>query len=166
MVGIWLCHIPTLHHFYVIKQFHVMNSQNSFLPKYVWINLDYYITVSSKRLPEKMHSHIDCICLVLLHCVFSNVSSNCLLEKRQNHIGCIYLTRHCQSFSWGFPNLYPSTQSHSLLEFVPLSLRVVLCPNSCIKLSQIWVTIIITFTWWTFTFFTIKRQVTQSWWNF
>ena len=47
-----------------------------------------------------MHTHIDCICWVLLHCAFSNVSSNFLPERRQNHSGCICLTfLHC-----GFSN--------------------------------------------------------------
>ena len=41
-----------------------------------------------------MHSHIGCICLTFLHCVFSNVSSNCLLERMQNHTGCICWTFH------------------------------------------------------------------------
>ena len=31
---------------------------------------------SSNRFPERMHSHIGCICLSFLHCVSSDVSSN------------------------------------------------------------------------------------------
>ena len=37
-----------------------------------------------------------CIGLTFLHCVFSNASSNCLHEKMQSHIGCICMTDiHC-----------------------------------------------------------------------
>ena len=39
-----------------------------------------------------MHSHIGCICLTFLHCVFSNVFSKRLHERIHNHIGCIFLT--------------------------------------------------------------------------
>ena len=44
------------------------------------------------RLPERMQRCTGCICLIFLHCVFSNVSSNHLHEMRHNHIGCICLT--------------------------------------------------------------------------
>ena len=57
-----------------------------------------FSNVSSNRLPEKMHSHIGCICLTFLHCVFSNVFSKLLHRRMQSHIGCIYLTfLHCVS---------------------------------------------------------------------
>ena len=36
-----------------------------------------------------MQSHIGCICLIFLHCVFSNVSSNCPLERMHSRIGCM-----------------------------------------------------------------------------
>ena len=46
--------------------------------------------------PEWMQSHIGCICLAFLHCVFSNVSSNGLYRRMHNHIGCICLSfLHC-----------------------------------------------------------------------
>ena len=52
--------------------------------------------VSSNRLPEKRHNRIGCICLIFLHCEFSNVASNCLVEKIHSHSGCICLTfLHC-----------------------------------------------------------------------
>ena len=52
--------------------------------------------VSSNRLPERMQSHIGCICLTFLRCAFSNVSSNGLPEKMQSHTDCICLTfLHC-----------------------------------------------------------------------
>ena len=61
-----------------------------------WLHLFDFSKVSSKRLPEKMHSHIDCICSTFHHCAFSNVSSNCLLKKRHNRTGYICLTfLHC-----------------------------------------------------------------------
>ena len=53
-------------------------------------------SVSSNSLPEKMHSHIGCICIVFLHCVFSNVTSVRLDQSRHNHTGCICLAfLHC-----------------------------------------------------------------------
>ena len=55
-----------------------------------------FLNVSSNCLPERMKSHIGCICLTFLHCVFSNVSSNWLPESMKNHIDCICLTfLHC-----------------------------------------------------------------------
>ena len=64
---------------------------------FVWLLLHrVFSNVSSNHLHERMHSHIDCICLTFLHCVFSNVSLNCMPEKRQSHIGCICLAfLHC-----------------------------------------------------------------------
>ena len=38
-----------------------------------------------------MQSHASCICLIFLHCVFSNASSNCLHQRMQSHTGCICL---------------------------------------------------------------------------
>ena len=35
-----------------------------------------FLNVTSMHLDRRMHSHIGCICLAFLHCVFSNVSSN------------------------------------------------------------------------------------------
>ena len=51
--------------------------------------------VSSNRLPEKMHSHIGCICLTFLHCAFLNASSKHQLKKMQSHIGC-NCAWHCE----------------------------------------------------------------------
>ena len=51
-----------------------------------------FSNVSSKNLHKRMQSHIGCICWTFCHCVFSNVSSNCLPEKRHSHIGCTCLT--------------------------------------------------------------------------
>ena len=72
-----------------------------------------FSNVSSSRLPERMHSHIGCICLAFLHCAFSNVSSNCLLEKRQRHIGCICLTfLRCAFWNVSSKRLPEKRQSH------------------------------------------------------
>ena len=43
-----------------------------------------FLNVSSNCLPERMKSHIGCICLTFLRCVFLNVSSNDLSEKRRS----------------------------------------------------------------------------------
>ena len=50
-----------------------------------------FSNVSSNGLPEKRHSRIGCICLNFLHCAFSNVSANRLPEWMQSHTGCICL---------------------------------------------------------------------------
>ena len=55
-----------------------------------------FSNVSSNCLHQRMHSHIGCICLTFLHCVFSNVSSNRLYVRMHSHIGCICWTfLHC-----------------------------------------------------------------------
>ena len=36
--------------------------------------------------------HLGCICLIFLHCAFSNVFSNCLNQRMHNHTGCICAT--------------------------------------------------------------------------
>ena len=51
-----------------------------------------FSNASSNCLYGKMQSHIGCICLTFLHCVFSNVSIKNLDQRRQSHIGCICLT--------------------------------------------------------------------------
>ena len=72
-----------------------------------------FSSVSSNGLPEKRHSHIGYICLILLHCAFSNVSSNCLPERRHNHIGCILLTfLHCAFSNVSSKSLDLNRQSH------------------------------------------------------
>ena len=44
----------------------------------------------------RIHSRIRCICLIFLHCAFSNDPSNSVPEKRHNRIGCICLNfLHC-----------------------------------------------------------------------
>ena len=91
-----------------------------------------FSNVSSNGLPEKRHSHIGCICLTFLHCAFSNVASNCLHEKWHSHIDCIYLTLWCcQSFSSRLSHL------NNFQGLFPLPLWVVLCPNCSLKLSKI-----------------------------
>ena len=47
--------------------------------------------VSSSHLPPRMKSHTGCICLTFPHCAFSNASSYCLPERMQSHTGCICL---------------------------------------------------------------------------
>ena len=65
--------------------------------------------VSSNGLPQRMHSHIGCICLAFLHCAFSNVSSSGLLEMRHSRIGCICVTFLLHYwFSQGNININPS----------------------------------------------------------
>ena len=71
-----------------------------------------YSNVSSNGLPERMHTHIGCICSTFLHCVFSNVSSNGFPERMHTHIGCICLAfLHCV-FS-NEPSNSPPMKTHS-----------------------------------------------------
>ena len=64
-------------------------------------------------LPMKMQSHIDCMCLTFLHCVFSNVSSNRLPVRMQSHIGSMCLTFLRCVFSNVFSSgLHARMQSH------------------------------------------------------
>ena len=51
-----------------------------------------FLNVSSSSLSDRIHNCTGCICLTLIHRVFSNVSSNCLPKMMQSHIGCICLT--------------------------------------------------------------------------
>ena len=51
-----------------------------------------FSNVSTSCLGQRMQSHTGCTCLAFLRCVFSNVSSNCLNDRMQNRIGCICLT--------------------------------------------------------------------------
>ena len=52
--------------------------------------------VSLKNFQKSRQRHTDCICLIFLHCVFSNVSSDRPHVKRHIYIGCICLTfLHC-----------------------------------------------------------------------
>ena len=60
----------------------------------------------------RIHSRIRCICLIFLHCAFSNDPSNSVPEKRYSHIGCICFTfLHC-AFSYVASNgFYKRMQS-------------------------------------------------------
>jgi len=101
-----------------------------------------------------------------LHCAFSNESSNGLFEKMHSHIDCIFLIQsHCQSFPSRLSNLRLSNQSHNLQEFVPMPQLVVICPNGCFKLSQIYDWQSVTFAWQTFTFSWLMSgwQMSQKW---
>ena len=68
-----------------------------------------FSNVSSNGLPEKKQSHIACICLTLPHCALSNVSLNRLPVKIQSHIGCICLTFLHSAFSNVPSNGLPET---------------------------------------------------------
>ena len=78
--------------------------------------------VFSKRLPEKMQSHIDCICLIFLHCAFSYVSSKCLPQKMHSHIGCIWMTFLYCGFSNVSSNCLPQMM-HNHTDCICLTFR-------------------------------------------
>ena len=55
-----------------------------------------FSNVSSNCLPEQRQSRTGCICLAFLRCAFSNVSSKRSPQQRQNYIGCICVAfLHC-----------------------------------------------------------------------
>ena len=114
-----------------------------------------FSNVSSNCLPEKMQSHIGHIYSTFLHCAFSNVSSNCLPVMMHSHTGCICLTLWTfQSFSSWFLHLNPLNKSHDFQEFGPLLLCVVLCPNGCFKLRKFYDWLLVSINYkHTFTFF-------------
>ena len=67
-----------------------------------------------------MHNHTGCICLIFLHCVFSNVSSNCLHMRMHNHTGSICLSS--PQFWLPSPELqycHKIFSSHSCLDYAP-----------------------------------------------
>ena len=66
-----------------------MEAKSSWLHTFTFLH-SAFSNVSPNVLPEKMQSHIGCICVTFLCCGFSNVSSNCLPERMHNHIGCIF----------------------------------------------------------------------------
>ena len=97
-----------------------------------------FSNVASTRLHEKRQTYIAGICWSFHRCVFSNVFLNGLHNKRHSQIGCICgVQLHCQLFSYGFLHLHPLKKSNNF-PFVWLPFCVVLCPNDCFKLSQIY----------------------------
>ena len=73
-----------------------------------------FSSVESKSLDQSMHIHIGYICLAFLHCVFSNVSSRHLHKTMQNHIGCICKTFPQCEFSNVSSNCLPEKRhSHT-----------------------------------------------------
>ena len=75
---------------------------------------------ATNYLPQKRQSYIGYICLVFLHCAFSNVSSNFLPENRQSRIGCICWTFfHC-AFSNVFSKRLPENR-HSHTGYICLA---------------------------------------------
>ena len=94
-----------------------------------------FSSVPSNGLPERMHSHTDCICLTIFHCVFSNESSKRLHERNQSHIGCICLTLfHCAFLNVPSKNLDQYMHSHTgciCLTFLHCVFLNVLPKDSC-----------------------------------
>ena len=74
-----LCHTQT-----DIVYIQILTNMFKLSPNWSCVSLD----GPSNWLPEKMQSHIGCICLTFLHCVSSNVSSSCLDQNRHIHTGC------------------------------------------------------------------------------
>ena len=82
-----------------------------------------FSNVSSKRLHDRMHSHIGCISLTFRHCVFSNVSSNRLHKRMHNHNGCICMTL--------LYSLFPDASSNGLLLRIHLKIHSGEKSNKC-----------------------------------
>ena len=78
-----------------------------------------FSNVSSNGLPERMHSHIGCISLTFLHCVFLNVSSMYVDQRRHNRIGSIVLP-------------FPHCAFSSALQWLHLSVVFPLCVSKCL----------------------------------
>ena len=93
---------------------------------------------SSNGLPGRMHTHTGCICSTFLHCVLSNFSSNCLHEKRQIHIGCLRLTfLHC--VLWNVSSNHPPVEMQSHIGCIcEPSFPGNLCHYQCPWLHSIW----------------------------
>ena len=55
------------------------NTKRGFINNYITNSFKFHVVFSngsSSCLPEKMHNHTGCICLVFLHCAFSDASQN------------------------------------------------------------------------------------------
>ena len=88
--------------------------------------------VSSNGVHKRMHNHTGCICWTFLHCVFSNVSSNCLPERMQSHIGCICLTfLHCAFSNVSLKHLGQSMPRLCSAVHFQMCSQIV-CPRRCI----------------------------------
>ena len=78
-----------------------------------------------------MHTHIGCICLTFLHCVFSYVSSKHLHCRMHNHTGCICSIFLRCVFSNVFSKRLPKQmQSHTDCTCDPSLLSVCLTKRS------------------------------------
>ena len=66
-----------------------------------------HLCLFSKRLHEKRISYIDSICLVFLHCAFSNVSPKCVPVMRRCHTGCMRAFLSC-----AFTNVFYNKSVH------------------------------------------------------
>ena len=104
-------HRTGFHNFYVVIQ-RVCKK----LVQFHWLHFFTFLlcafsNVSSNRLPERMQSHIGCICLTFLRCGFSNVSSNRLPQRMHNHTGCICLSfLHCTMSPLSTRNCFKSSK--------------------------------------------------------
>ena len=61
------------------------------LAAFVWLFSTVHLHVSSKHLHMRMHNHTCCSGLNFPHCAFPSVSSNRLPERMHSDIGCIFL---------------------------------------------------------------------------
>ena len=68
-----------------------MNNIRSAENNRLWIRITFGLLKMIEYESKRTKKYIGCICLIYLHCVFSNVSSNCLSERIQKCIGYICL---------------------------------------------------------------------------
>ena len=97
-----------------------------------------FSNVTSVHLDQSRHSHNPCICLVFLHCVFSNASSNCLPERMHSHICCICLSfPHCVFSNVSSNGLPERMQIHTVVVVYCLKYKVHNCLKTASLLSQL-----------------------------
>ena len=87
-----------------------------------------FLNVFSKRLSERMQSHISCICFTSPHCVFENVPSKCQLEK---------LITTLIAFVWLGKSRF-HIHMHNLCIFKSLSLLIWNIVHCISNVSQTW----------------------------
>ena len=84
----------------------------------------FQMSLQTACLPQRMKTHIGCICVICLHCAFLNVPLKNMTENIQSCIGCIYMAfLQCAFFKWVFKwEACTEVKSHCLhlFNFSPL----------------------------------------------
>ena len=149
----------------IIKVFHALSFASlKTLSKMLQITLIaffFFFPTVRFQMSEKMKNHTGGICLVFLHCVFSNVSTKSLHNRMHSYIGCICCVFFTVCFQM-FPQL--ACQRGCIVTLVayvrlfPTVYHQMSSQNTCLRRCKVTLVAIVCF--FSIVYFQISPQIT------